>query len=95
MSKIDYGRAAKYFLLLDFLKGFKLGFKYFFAPKSTLNYPHEKGYLSSRFRGEHALRSVQTNNILEGLLRALDALAIGARGFGHLLVEPEPAHDLA
>ena len=56
MSKIDYGRAAKYFLLLDFLKGFKLGLKYFFAPKSTLNYPHEKGYLSSRFRGEHALR---------------------------------------
>ena len=52
----DYGRAAKYFLLFDFIKGFGLGMKYFFAPKSTLNYPHEKGPLSPRFRGEHALR---------------------------------------
>ena len=30
--------------------------KYFFAPKATINYPHEKGPLSPRFRGEHALR---------------------------------------
>jgi NADH-quinone oxidoreductase subunit I len=49
-------RRAKYFLLFDFIKGFGLGFKYFFAPKSTVNYPHEKGPLSPRFRGEHALR---------------------------------------
>ena len=34
----------------------KLGLKYFFKPKVTLNYPHEKGPLSPRFRGEHALR---------------------------------------
>jgi len=53
---IDYKRAVKYFLLFDFIKGFGLGFKYFFAPKVTLNYPHEKGPLSPRFRGEHALR---------------------------------------
>lgn len=26
------------------------------SPKVTINYPHEKGPLSSRFRGEHALR---------------------------------------
>ena len=56
MANIDWGRATKYFLLVDFLKGFGLGFKYFFAPKATLNYPHEKGPLSPRFRGEHALR---------------------------------------
>ena len=58
MSKtnMDYTRAAKYFLLQDFWVGFKLGMKYFFAPKATLNYPHEKGPLSPRFRGEHALR---------------------------------------
>ena len=30
--------------------------RYFFAPKATLNYPFEKGPLSPRFRGEHALR---------------------------------------
>ena len=48
---IDWTRATKYFLLMDFIKGFGLGMKYFFAPKSTLNYPHEKGPLSPRFRG--------------------------------------------
>ena len=53
---VDYSRAAKYFLLWDFWIGMKLGLKYFFAPKATLNYPHEKGPLSPRFRGEHALR---------------------------------------
>ena len=52
----DYVRAGKYFLLADFFIGMKLGLKYFFKPKATLNYPHEKGPLSPRFRGEHALR---------------------------------------
>ena len=56
MANIDWGRATKYFLLADFIKGFGLGMKYLFAPKATLNYPHEKGPLSPRFRGEHALR---------------------------------------
>ena len=52
----DLARATKYFFLWDFVKGFGLGVKYFFAPKETINYPHEKGPLSPRFRGEHALR---------------------------------------
>ena len=56
MTAIDWTRATKYFLLADFFAGFKLGMRYFFAPKPTLNYPHEKGPLSPRFRGEHALR---------------------------------------
>jgi NADH-quinone oxidoreductase subunit I len=33
-----------------------LSLAYFFRPKATLNYPFEKGPLSPRFRGEHALR---------------------------------------
>jgi NADH-quinone oxidoreductase subunit I len=33
-----------------------LTLKYFFKAKVTLNYPFEKGPLSARFRGEHALR---------------------------------------
>ena len=53
---VDLARATKYFLMWDFIKGFGLGLKYFFAPKETINYPHEKGPLSPRFRGEHALR---------------------------------------
>jgi len=56
MSNMDWTRATKYFLLFDMLGGLKLGLKYFFKPKATLNYPHEKGPLSPRFRGEHALR---------------------------------------
>jgi NADH-quinone oxidoreductase subunit I len=56
MTQIDYGRAAKYWLLWDFFKGLGLGLRYFVKPKATLNYPHEKAPLSPRFRGEHALR---------------------------------------
>ena len=56
MTQIDWNRATKYFLLGDIWAGMRLGLKYFFGPKATLNYPHEKGPLSPRFRGEHALR---------------------------------------
>ena len=44
------------FLLLELGKGLFLTLKYFFKPKVTINYPYEKGTLSPRFRGEHALR---------------------------------------
>ena len=47
---------ARSLFLLEFLSALKLAMKYFFAPKATLNYPFEKGPLSPRFRGEHALR---------------------------------------
>ncbi len=49
-------RSAKSLLLLEFVAGMWLTLKYFFRPKVTLNYPHEKGPISPRFRGEHALR---------------------------------------
>lgn len=49
-------QSLRSFLLLDFLRGFFLGLKYFFSPKATINYPFQKGELSPRFRGEHALR---------------------------------------
>ncbi len=49
-------QAAKGALMLDMLGGFALGMKYFFKRKATVNYPFEKGPLSPRFRGEHALR---------------------------------------
>jgi NADH-quinone oxidoreductase subunit I len=48
--------AARQLLLLDILRGFWLTFKYMFKSRVTLNYPFEKGPLSPRFRGEHALR---------------------------------------
>ena len=49
-------RAAKQFFLIEIVKGFYLTFKYMFKPRVTLNYPFEKGPISPRFRGEHALR---------------------------------------
>jgi len=49
-------RAAKSLLLIEFVRGLGLTFSYMFRPKATLNYPYEKGPLSPRFRGEHALR---------------------------------------
>ena len=49
-------RTAKSFLLQELLSGMWLTLKYVFRPKVTLNYPYEKGPLSPRFRGEHALR---------------------------------------
>ncbi len=42
--------------LVDIAKGFALTFSYVFRQRVTLNYPYEKGPLSPRFRGEHALR---------------------------------------
>jgi len=49
-------RTARAVFLTDFASAFVLGMRYFFKPKRTINYPFEKGPLSPRFRGEHALR---------------------------------------
>jgi formate hydrogenlyase subunit 6/NADH:ubiquinone oxidoreductase subunit I len=45
--------------LTELLRGMGITLLYFFRPKVTLNYPFEKGRLSPRFRGEHALRRYQ------------------------------------
>ncbi|MAH78771.1 MAG: NADH-quinone oxidoreductase subunit NuoI [Rickettsiales bacterium] len=42
--------------LLEIIDGLYLTIRYFFKKKVTINYPFEKGYISPRFRGEHALR---------------------------------------
>jgi NADH-quinone oxidoreductase subunit I len=57
MTSIGRGiRGIKSLFLTEFVSAFFLSMRYFFAPKKTLNYPFEKGPLSPRFRGEHALR---------------------------------------
>ncbi|MGR4000993.1 MAG: NADH-quinone oxidoreductase subunit NuoI [Alphaproteobacteria bacterium] len=54
MSRIRfYLRTA---VLGELLSGLALTLRYMFLPKVTLSYPQEKGSLSPRFRGEHALR---------------------------------------
>jgi len=42
--------------LTELCRGLWITMQYFFRRKVTLNYPFEKGALSPRFRGEHALR---------------------------------------
>lgn len=49
-------RTARTVLLTEFFSAMWVTLKYFFRPKATVNYPYEKGPLSPRFRGEHALR---------------------------------------
>ena len=47
-------------LLPEMIRGMFLGLRSFRHPKVTINYPFEKGPLSPRFRGEHALRRYPT-----------------------------------
>jgi NADH-quinone oxidoreductase subunit I len=49
-------RTAQTIFLSELVSGLGLTLRYMFRPKVTLNYPYEKGPLSPRFRGEHALR---------------------------------------
>ena len=49
-------RTARSLLLGELLSGMSLTLKYFFRQKATINYPFEKGPISPRFKGEHALR---------------------------------------
>lgn len=49
-------QAWKALTLGELVKGLWITLKYMFKKKVTINYPYEKGPLSPRFRGEHALR---------------------------------------
>jgi NADH-quinone oxidoreductase subunit I len=49
-------RNVRTWLLTELLTGMAKSFSYMFKRRHTLNYPYEKGPLSPRFRGEHALR---------------------------------------
>ncbi len=51
---------TKILLLTELLRGLWITLEYFFQKEVTLNYPFEKGPLSSRFRGEHVLRRYST-----------------------------------
>ena len=49
-------RILKTIFMADFIEGLMLAIKKIFFSKKTINYPFEKGKISPRFRGEHALR---------------------------------------
>ena len=49
-------RIIKTVFMADFVAGLLIAIKKIFKSKKTINYPFEKGKISPRFRGEHALR---------------------------------------
>ena len=49
-------RIIKTIFLLEFVKALAIAIKEIFKSKKKINYPFEKGKISPRFRGEHALR---------------------------------------
>ncbi|XP_038676354.1 NADH dehydrogenase [ubiquinone] iron-sulfur protein 8, mitochondrial isoform X3 [Scyliorhinus canicula] len=48
--------AAQTLLWTELFRGLAMTMSYLFREPATINYPFEKGPLSPRFRGEHALR---------------------------------------
>ena len=53
---MKFNRIIKTIFLVDFLRALAIAIKEIFKSKKTVNYPFEKGRISSRFRGQHALR---------------------------------------
>ncbi|MFK8040538.1 MAG: NADH-quinone oxidoreductase subunit NuoI [Rickettsiaceae bacterium] len=51
-----FKKYVKSFILFEIVKGMSLTLTYLFKKKVTINYPYEKSKISSRFKGEHALR---------------------------------------
>ena len=52
--------AAQHLLLTELMRGMWVVLENFFRPPYTIYYPFEKGTISARFRGEHALRRYQS-----------------------------------
>ena len=53
---MKFNRILKTIFLSEFFLAILKAFKEIFKTKKTINYPFEKGSISPRFRGEHALR---------------------------------------
>ncbi|KAG0547397.1 hypothetical protein BDA96_01G076600 [Sorghum bicolor] len=71
-----FERSINTLFLTEMVRGLMLTLKYFFDRNVTINYPFEKGPLSPRFRGEHALRRYESGEerciackLCEALLR--------------------------
>ena len=53
---MNFNRIFKTIFLVEFVSGLFLAIKEIFRKSKTINYPFEKGSISPRMRGEHALR---------------------------------------
>lgn len=57
-----FDRASQIFFITEVARAMSLALEISVKPKVTINYPFEHGYLSPRFRGEHALRRYPTGD---------------------------------
>ncbi|KAL2276528.1 hypothetical protein FJTKL_00834 [Diaporthe vaccinii] len=55
-EEATFTKLGKYFLMTEMARGMYVLLEQFFRPPYTIYYPFEKGPISPRFRGEHALR---------------------------------------
>lgn len=55
-TETTFDKIGNYFLLTEMMRGMYVVLEQFFRPPYTIYYPFEKGPISPRFRGEHALR---------------------------------------
>ena len=53
---MNFNRFLKTIFLTEFFLAIINAIREIFRPKKTINYPFEKGQISPRYRGEHALR---------------------------------------
>ena len=53
---MNFSRLLKTIFLVEFISGLYMALKEMFRKSKTINYPFEKGPISPRMRGEHALR---------------------------------------
>ena len=53
---MNFNRIFKTIFLVEFILGLYLAIRELFRKSKTINYPFEKGSISPRMRGEHALR---------------------------------------
>ena len=53
---MNLNRILKTIFLVEFISGLYMAVKEIFKKSKTINYPFEKGPISPRMRGEHALR---------------------------------------
>mgnify|MGYP001314639786 CR=1 FL=1 len=53
---MKFYRIFKIIFLVEFISGLFLAVREMFRKSKTINYPFEKGAISPRMRGEHALR---------------------------------------
>ena len=82
-------KLIKSFTLFELFQVLFLTCKYIFKSKVTINYPHEKGPLSPRFRGEHALRRYPSGEE-RGLACKLCEAVCPAQA---ITIEAEPRED--